>query len=293
MTRLLGLVLALALTGPALADTSVDARFAIDQPSVIVAHRANGFGAPENALAGIEAAIAAGIDMVELDVRVSADGVHILMHDSTFERTTNARTVFPDGPPIAPGAFAVFSHIVALYPMAEIRKLSLLSDDGTTHPVPTLEEALDLARGRILLDLDVKEYRLETLAPLIARFGAENLMVRHPGLTSLIRLHDATGASPLHTLDADKTLPRLAYLHETFGDALDAVQVSSYRITPDLLDQARALGVRLWVNGLGAPDADLENGDPSAWRAALRSGAGAFQTDLPLQLRALLKALTE
>src|SRR3546814_19507721 len=52
----------------------------------IVAHRGSWRGAPENSLAAIERAISVGADIVELDVRKSADGVLFLMHDDTLAR---------------------------------------------------------------------------------------------------------------------------------------------------------------------------------------------------------------
>ncbi len=287
---LMALLLA-GLAGAACAET-IRARFAPGAPVAIVAHRANGFGAPENSLAGIEGAIAAGIDMVELDVRVTADGVHILMHDSTFERTTNAAERFPDGPPVPPGPFAVISHIVALYPMEQVRALRLkgAADDTREHVVPTLEEALRLAQGRILIDLDVKEHRMDTLAPLIDRYGADNLLVRHPQAAVVARLAEGTGAAPLFHLDGNDPVARLDALWRSHGERLHVVSVAPSRITPALRKAAADKGVRLWVNGLGAPDRALAQGDDAPWQAVLSSRAGAYQTDHPLPLRALLEA---
>jgi glycerophosphoryl diester phosphodiesterase len=55
----------------------------------IIAHRAGGLLAPENTLAGIRMARNFGYSGVEFDVKLSADGVALLMHDDTLERTTN------------------------------------------------------------------------------------------------------------------------------------------------------------------------------------------------------------
>ena len=54
-----------------------------------VAHRGFSAAAPENTLAAIDAAIAAGALAIEMDVRLSSDGVAVLMHDGTMDRTTN------------------------------------------------------------------------------------------------------------------------------------------------------------------------------------------------------------
>ena len=81
------------------AQVTVDERLALGQPLAVIAHRAVGGGAPENSLAGIQYAIDRGIDMVEVDVRMTGDGHYILMHDPSLARTTNVKEVFPDGAP--------------------------------------------------------------------------------------------------------------------------------------------------------------------------------------------------
>lgn len=57
----------------------------------LIAHRGGGDRAPENTLAGLAAAAAAGFQAVEFDVMLSADGVPVLIHDETLARTTNGQ----------------------------------------------------------------------------------------------------------------------------------------------------------------------------------------------------------
>ncbi|TMH24827.1 MAG: glycerophosphodiester phosphodiesterase, partial [Betaproteobacteria bacterium] len=57
----------------------------------VVGHRGGGTLAPENTLAGIRKAAAMGFGGVEFDVMLSADKVPLLMHDETFDRTTNGK----------------------------------------------------------------------------------------------------------------------------------------------------------------------------------------------------------
>ncbi|MET4060244.1 glycerophosphoryl diester phosphodiesterase [Arthrobacter sp. UYP6] len=63
---------------------------------LIVGHRGNSGPAPENTAAAFAQARAAGADLVETDVRLSADGELFLFHDSTGTRTTNIAQVYPD-----------------------------------------------------------------------------------------------------------------------------------------------------------------------------------------------------
>lgn len=93
----------------------------------IIAHRCGGALAPENSLAGLQIAARLGCRGVEFDVMLSADGVPLLIHDESLERTTNGRGRVCD------------------FTAGEIRAL----DAGAGHhaafavsPPPTLEEAL-------------------------------------------------------------------------------------------------------------------------------------------------------
>ena len=54
---------------------------------MVIAHRAANQNFPENSIIAIEEAIRMGVDIIELDIRVTADGVVVLMHDQTVDRT--------------------------------------------------------------------------------------------------------------------------------------------------------------------------------------------------------------
>ena len=64
---------------------------------LVVAHRGLRVEFPENTLVGFEAALAAGVDVVEIDVAESVDGVLFCMHDTTLDRTTDAAVLFGAG----------------------------------------------------------------------------------------------------------------------------------------------------------------------------------------------------
>ena len=107
----------------------------------VIGHRANTGNNPENTLAGIRQAFDAGADLVEVDVRPSAEGVPVLMHDATIERTTNGEGKVSDK-----------------Y-LAELKKLDAGSWFDLSYAgerVPTLAEALLAAKGRGILFLDIK-----------------------------------------------------------------------------------------------------------------------------------------
>lgn len=92
----------------------------------VIAHRCGGKLAPENSLAGLDAAAAAGLAAVEFDVMLSADGVPVVIHDETLERTTDGR-----GP-------------VAQRSLAELQHLSCGKGwpGFAAEPIPTLTQVL-------------------------------------------------------------------------------------------------------------------------------------------------------
>jgi glycerophosphoryl diester phosphodiesterase len=112
------------------------------RPPWIIAHR--GFRAkyPENTLIAFQAALDAGVTMIELDVTHTRDGKLVVMHDKTLDRTTNGR-----GP-------------VNGYFLKELKKLdagSWFNPAFASQHVPELEEVLELVQGRALINIEIKQ----------------------------------------------------------------------------------------------------------------------------------------
>ena len=104
---------------------------------LVVAHRGDWRNAPENSLAAIEGAIQMKVDIVELDVQRTKDGKLILMHDETLDRTTNGK------------------GDIMNWTLDSIKTLHLkFGISESEHKVPTLEEALLAAKGKIMVNLD-------------------------------------------------------------------------------------------------------------------------------------------
>ena len=136
-------------------------------PIDVIAHRGLSLVYPENTLKAIDAAFTAGADAAEVDIRLSRDGVPVVFHDDTLERTSNGR-----------GAVEALS-------VAELKRLdagSWMDTRFAGERIPTLEEVVRLAkgRGRLLLDLKVegmasaiaKVYSRAAVDPSDAMIGA-------------------------------------------------------------------------------------------------------------------------
>jgi glycerophosphoryl diester phosphodiesterase len=108
-----------------------------------IGHRGAAGHAPENTLSAIRRGIDLGVDFVEIDVRCTADGVLVALHDATVNRTTNGK--------------------------GRIDRLSLQAvkalDAGNGEYIPTLDEVLDVVAGKtgLMVELKIKGVSQKTL----------------------------------------------------------------------------------------------------------------------------------
>jgi glycerophosphoryl diester phosphodiesterase len=241
---------------------------------LVVAHRGVHDTVPENSIAGIERAIALGVSVVEIDVRRTADGQYVLMHDSTLERTTDRSGRIRDTR------------------WTDLRSARLRRDDGTLtgERVPTLAEAFDAGKGRIWIMIDSKVDGPEEVAAImrIARergvLGQTILYDFKPGL--LVRYRELAPEAKV----MGRTKKR-----EQVAEIVNRVRPDIFHIEPDynsaaLGRQFDRLGVPTWLNVIGPIDAKArEVGDDLAYRAQLSFQPDLVQTDRPAELIALLR----
>ena len=107
------------------------------------AHRGGMARAPENTIAALRRAVAAGVDVVEVDVQLTADGHVVVLHDHELSRTTNGvgRT-----------------DEVALEGIRRLDAGSWFSPRFRGERVPTLDEVLEWAKGKVYLQIELKVY---------------------------------------------------------------------------------------------------------------------------------------
>lgn len=133
-----------------------------------IAHRGASDRAPENTLAAVEAASTAGADLVEVDLQRSKDGAVVLMHDTTLNRTTNVRQVFPHRAPWR----------VCDFTLAELRQLdagSWMSPAFAGELVPTLAEVIEAVRATssgLLLEVKAPQLHPGIISDVVATCAA-------------------------------------------------------------------------------------------------------------------------
>ncbi len=241
------------------------------QPSsLIVAHRGFSAVAPENTLAAFSAAIRAGVDMIELDVAMTADGVAVCLHDDAVDRTTDGH-----------GRVARMSSDT-------IRRLDAGSWFGPGfrgERVPTLADALDLARRRVGVNVEIKAdprrgQVVAAVSDAVAAAGAgAEVVVSSFDPEMLAQLHAAAPGLRTALLVEDRRRQRHAV-----GAALEAgargLHVALPLADTLTLAAARRRGLRIGVYTV--------NSARSARRLA-DLGAGLLITDHPDRLLAALR----
>lgn len=211
-----------------------------DNPScadlLIVGHRGTESFAPENTLAAFERAIELGADVIELDVRDTADGFLVVIHDATVDRTT-------DG----------YGRVDEMT-LAEIEALSIRSRQPCIPPqkVPTFKETLAFLKGRIPINVDVKSGQLEKVA---AEVEEQDMLDQAYMLTkSLDSGYRFLAASPDIKLQAraHSSLEVYRYLEELHPMA---VQVDLSFLTPEVVAAINAAGAKVFLDASGSLDA--------------------------------------
>lgn len=255
-----------------------------DGTVMIVAHRGCWRETSENSLDAIEACIAAGIDMVELDVRATRDGQLVLLHDATLDRTTEG-----SGP-------------LDQMDWAEVSQLHLRAGQGngtaiTERQVPTLAQALATAKGRILINLDAKVELTDEVLALITEHG-DMRQILFKAEAPAAEIHARAPWVEKVNFQPILREPYLASDPQGYIAAYDAIRPVSYEIdiktrafTPVVAPLIRERCARFWVNSLSGRIYDDEEArvhPDRVWGELVAQGVDAIQTDYPLLLRAYL-----
>lgn len=248
---------------------------------LVISHRGDWRNYPENSLAAIESVIAMGVDVMELDLKLTKDSVLVLCHDKSINRTTNGK-----------GNVCDITY-------DSIQKCFLKSGHGvkTVHKMPTLREALEVCKDRIVVNID-QGYEYYDLALKVCE---------EVGVTSQCLIK---GKRPVDVVEAkfaehennmmympiiDILKPKGRELFDQYmesGEVPLAYEVCWNEYTPEVEDCMKkviASGSKLWVNSLWSSlcggledDAAWTGKDPEAiYGKLLETGATMIQTDRP------------
>ncbi|MCR4965943.1 MAG: glycerophosphodiester phosphodiesterase family protein [Bacteroidales bacterium] len=246
----------------------------------VVSHRGDWRNWPENSIPAIESAIKMGVDMVEIDVKMTRDGVLVLCHDWTIDRTTTG------------------SGAVSDYTYEQLMAYDLKRGHGIAIPglkIPTLRQALEVCKGRVLVNVDHGFDYYDQVLALTEELGVTGQVVIKSGrpraeVDSIMNRHTVRMIyMPVLSISesTDMTLFK-GYLEQApvafelcFNTLNDRVKMAASQVT--------AAGSKVWVNTLwgslcGNHDDDraYTASDPDeVYGPILELGTNIIQTDRP------------
>jgi glycerophosphoryl diester phosphodiesterase len=228
----------------------------------VVAHRGAHRGIAENSLPAYERAIEIGVDFVEVDIRVTKDGIPVSMHNPSVD-------AYVEG---APGR-------VSDYTLADLRKLDIGAKYGEKWQgtkVPTFAEILDACHGKCGVYLDLKSAPVAVLAEMIKQRHMENDVLWYAGYDRLeeVRRFCSTCIVMPDPGPEQRLEPMLKRMHPS-------VVASVWRFySPKFVETCHRAGALVIV----------DESDPSCWKDATAWGSDGIQTDSPAELIERLKA---
>jgi glycerophosphoryl diester phosphodiesterase len=238
-------------------------RLRLEPTVAITAHRGSSLRAPENSLGALTAAVEDGANIAEIDVQETADGAVVVIHDTDLRRIA--------GDPR--GIWEVSS--------AELATLDAGSwfDPGfASERIPTLEQAIRLVRGRMLLNIELKfnghdERLVERVVEILNREGfAEEAVITSLDYGALQDVRSLTSVVPVGFIVAS-TLSRITRLD------VDLIAIERRRATPSFIRAAHRAGkeVHVWTVN-----------DRAGMQRFVELGVDNIITDDPAMLRDLL-----
>ena len=254
----------------------------------VVAHRGDWRNHPENSLPAFQSCIEMGVDMIEIDLQRTKDGELILMHDRTVDRCTNGK-----------GKISEMTY-------DEIQRLRLRpqhSASVTRNHIPTLEEVLNLCKGKILINIDKGYDYFQQVYELMEKTGTTNQVIIKSGHSlEKIRKENGTVLSKviympivnLNSEDAEARIDEFITIHPVAVECcIDKYNQNVER----LLQKLRDAGIKIWINSIWASlcdghddDRAVELGEPNeSWGWILDRGATLIQSDRPRELLQYLK----
>lgn len=249
----------------------------------VISHRGDWRNTPENSIRAIQNCIDLGVNMVEIDIKKTKDNELILLHDKTLDRTTTGKGLPQD------------------YTLAEIKQMRLRNGAGvaTSHQIPTLEEAMIVAKGKIWVNIDKGYDYFDLVEKVLEKTGTTQQVLIKAGLP-----YQKVVAENKAVLDKLFFMPIIDMANP---DAMTMVEEYIKNMQPkvfevcftqidqalqNVLDRIQKSGSKVWINtlwpslcaGLNDDRAVEENQQDSIWGKVIEMGASFIQTDRPKEL---------
>ncbi|WP_339916916.1 glycerophosphodiester phosphodiesterase family protein [Yeosuana marina] len=256
---------------------------------LVISHRSDWRNFPENSLEAMASSIRMGVDMVEMDVAKTKDNHLVIMHDRTLDRTTTGKGLVSD------------------WTLDSLKTLRLRAGTGvpTKYKIPTLEEALTLCKGKILINLD-KSYEFFDQAFEVAKKTGTTKQIVMKGYNKTVEQVISDFGTKLDTITFMPiiNLDKQSNALQIIDDYQTKLKVKAFEIvfskdTSKVLNrfsQIKNKGSRVWVNSLwsslnaGYEDNEAIKNPDSIYGWYIKKGVNMIQTDRPELLLNYLKS---
>jgi glycerophosphoryl diester phosphodiesterase len=253
---------------------------------LVVAHRGDWRNAPENSIQALRNSIEMGVDIMEIDLKMTKDSVLVLMHDKTIDRTMSGK-----GQPSS-------------YTLDSLKMMTLKSAHGgpTTHHIPTFEEFMTEAKGRMFINID-KCYpyykqvydvlkRTGTLDQVLMN-GEKDLDKNRQDYGDLLKVIPFKPVVDVNKMSVAAVENYISFRPKVM-EVVFATDTSRFVQHPGLIQNNN---IKIYINSLWADlcaghndDLAVEQGDTKdSWDWILLHGATIIQTDRPAQLLSYLR----
>lgn len=249
----------------------------------VISHRGDWRNTPENSIRAIQNCIDLGVNMVEIDIKKTKDNELILLHDKTLDRTTTGKGLPQD------------------YTLAEIKQMRLRNGAGvaTSHQIPTLEEAMIVAKSKIWVNIDKGYDYFDLVEKVLEKTGTTQQVLIKAGLP-----YQKVVAENKAVLDKLFFMPIIdmanpdamtmveEYIKNMQPKAFEVCFTQIDQALQNVLDRIQKSGSKVWINtlwpslcaGLNDDRAVEENQQDSIWGKVIEMGASFIQTDRPKEL---------
>lgn len=252
-------------------------KIALLYPKAMVAvHRAYHKNYPENSLEAINDAVVNHINIVELDARLTLDKELVLMHDATTARTANA------------------NFTIAQKQLSELKQLKLLFNGvATSYTIPTLKESLEMAKGKVYVDIDASwdtsvEY-YNKIYNTVAALNMVNMV--------MIYTESADVAKALMEIDSEVIVLLGAGSVTDYNKAFSMTpkaaiwHLGTGTLSPNYTNWPTDNGIKLWANAyVNSTTSPPLSGSDAVVDKLTQNQVTLIQTDYPLEIISYLQA---
>lgn len=205
---------------------------------LVIAHRGDSKVAPENTLPAFQSAVDIGADLIELDYGHTSDGVPIVIHDGTLDRTTDARVK------LGGQQIRVVDKTAA--ELADLDAGTWFGEQFAGTRVPTLAEALDVIQAGSVTLIEQKAGDAETLVNLLREKDlTDKVVVQSFNWGFLTQVHQLEPRIVLGALGHQKlTTQKLDAAQQT---GAQVIGWSHNSVTKEWIDEIHRRGLKAWV----------------------------------------------